>query len=76
MSAKELAEIKELEIFMPPQLDEADLKNIIEKIITELKPEGPKDFGKVMGRVAKETRGRADQTKVSELIKKSLGESL
>jgi len=73
----ELAEKEELELaviqsFLPAQIDEAGIREIIEAAVTETGAASPKDMGKVMKIVSAQTLGRADGKLVSELVKARL----
>jgi len=72
LADKEEGEVKILEKYLPEQMGEAEIEKIILKVIAEVKPTGPQDFGKVMKAVTAEVKGRADGKTVSELIKKKL----
>ena len=73
----ELAEKEELELaviqgFLPTQLDEAGIRQLIEAALAETGAASPKDMGKVMKIVSAQTLGRADGKLVSELVKARL----
>lgn len=69
----ELAQAKVMEDYLPKQLSEDELKEIIKKAITEVGASGPADMGKVMGAANKVVVGRADGKVVSALVKELLG---
>jgi uncharacterized protein YqeY len=69
----ELAQAKVMEDYLPKQLTEDELKDIIKKAITEVGASGPADMGKVMGAANKIVAGRADGKLVSALVKELLG---
>lgn len=69
-------ERKELEIllsYLPAQLSDDQLREIVQKKIKEIGATSPADFGKVMGPVAKETKGKADGNRLSQIVKEELG---
>lgn len=73
----ELADKEELELaviqsFLPAQLDEAGIRQLIEVAVAETGATSPKDMGKVMKIVSAQTLGRADGKLVSELVKARL----
>ncbi|MFA5211511.1 MAG: GatB/YqeY domain-containing protein [Patescibacteria group bacterium] len=70
---KSKKEIEILTVYLPTQMTAEELEQIVKKIITEMKPNGQGDFGRVMGTVMKEVKGRADGTMVQEFVKKYLG---
>lgn len=66
------AEIRVLEEYLPEPLTEAELAGLINEAILATEAKGPKDMGRVMGRLAPRTRGRADGKLVSEEVRKAL----
>lgn len=69
---KERAEKKVLAIYLPEQLDEATVQAIVDEAIIELKPEGMKDMGRVIGAVKARTGNTADGAMIARLVKSSL----
>ena len=69
---KELREAALLEQYLPAQMDDATLKTIIQKVITETGAAGVADTGKVIGAVVKQTQGQADGTRISQLVRELL----
>ena len=69
---KTKAEIKILEEYLPEQLSLEEVNKIIDEIFGEVKPEGPKDMGKVMKEVNVKLKGKTDMKTVSEIIKGKL----
>lgn len=66
-------EIKVLAKYMPVQLTEAELDNLVSQTIQQLNATGLRDMGKVMGALSAKTKGRADGAKVASLVKTKLG---
>jgi len=66
------AEIDVLMKYLPDQLTEEELKEIIGNAIKELKAESMKDMGKVMGAVKPIIKGKADGKMASEIVKAML----
>ena len=69
---RETKHLKVLEQYLPKQMGEEDIEKIVKTKIEELKPEGMKDMGKVMGAVMKEVAGNADGNTVREMVQKCL----
>ena len=65
-------EIEILSAYLPKQLTEEEINNIIDKVFEEVKPSSPKDMGKVMKTVTPLVKGRADMGMVSSIIKNKL----
>ena len=66
------AEIAILEKYLPKQLSDDELAEIIEKIIDETKAESIKDMGKVMASAKEQIGSRATPKRMSEIIKEKL----
>lgn len=71
--AKEQAELKFLQSFMPAQMGEAELRKLVDWAVTEAKAEGPKDMGKVMKLLMPKVQGLADGKLVNQLVKERIG---
>lgn len=72
LAAKEREEMAVIEKFLPKQLDEAELKEIIKTIIAETGASSPADMGKVMGVASKQLAGKADGKVISGIVKELL----
>lgn len=72
LAAKEKFEIEVIGQFLPAQLDEATLNDIIAATITELEANSMKDMGRVMNAIKEKTVGQADPAIISGLVKKAL----
>lgn len=73
LAANETAEAAIIEAYLPQQLTEAELKPIIQGIITQLGATGPQDLGKVMGAASKQLAGQAEGRAISAVVKQLLG---
>lgn len=68
-------EKKELEIissYLPKQMEEGDVRAIVEKAVLDTGAKTMADIGKVMGIVMPAVKGRADGGLVSRIVKESL----
>ena len=72
LAEKESSEIKIIEVYLPPALSEAEVQKFVAEAVAEVGPQGPKDFGKVMGVAMKKAGGRADSSVISSAVKKAL----
>ncbi len=72
LAKKEELEIKILEEFMPQQLAEHEITEIISKVIENSSASNPQDMGKVMGLLKSEFQGNADMGLVSKIVKEKL----
>lgn len=66
-------EIEILSVYLPLQMSDAELSSIVDKAIELTGAKTELDVGKVMGLVMKEAKGKADGTKVREIVSKKLG---
>lgn len=72
LAQKEQANIAVLKDYLPEQLSESELSEIISQAIAQTGASSMKDMGKVMGLVKSQTQGRADMGAVSGKIKELL----
>jgi uncharacterized protein YqeY len=72
LAKKEEEEIAIIEKFLPKQMDEAELKEALKKIIESMGATSPADMGKVMGVATKELAGKADGKTISSAVKELL----
>jgi uncharacterized protein YqeY len=72
LADKEKTELDIIETYLPAQISDAELEEIISNIITKLGATTAKDLGKVMGVAMKELKGKADGKKIQELVKSKL----
>lgn len=69
---KESQELKILQEFLPAQLTDQDLENLVDQIISEQNANNMSDMGKVIGAVMHKIQGKADGSRVSVLVKQKL----
>ena len=69
---RELAEAKVLEAYQPAQMSDEDIAALVAKIAGELGAKGPKDMGKVMGKVMAAVKGQADGNRVKAAVQQHL----
>ena len=69
LAEKEREEISVIEKFLPKQLDETELRTIIQKIIDETGASSPADMGKVMGAANKQLAGKAEGKTIAGIVK-------
>ena len=72
LADNELAEAAEMEEYLPKQLSEAEVEEIVKDIIAETGASSMADMGKVMGLATKKLAGQADGRTVSTIVKKLL----
>ena len=74
---KELAEVEASQAniiseFLPTQLSESELSEIVEKVIEKVGAESMKDMGKVISKVNERVSGQAEGRVIAEIVKKKL----
>lgn len=69
---KERQEAEILKTYLPEQMSEEELKALIDEVIAEVKPEGMKDMGRVIGAVKAKAGNSADGALVAKLVKESI----
>jgi uncharacterized protein YqeY len=65
-------ELEVLEDYMPEQLSEAEIEEIIDDVISEVGATSIRDMGRVMAGVMHQVSGRADGSTVNQLVKEKL----
>ena len=71
-AAAERAEGEVIASYLPAQLSESEIKNLISETISAVGASGPADMGKVMGGLKAKVAGKADGALVSSLVKEAL----
>ena len=74
LEKEELSQIKYLEIYLPKQLSEDEIKEYIRTKINEIDNVSLKDMGRLMGLLMKELSGKADGKIISKILKRKLSE--
>jgi len=69
----EEAEAKLIGGYLPAELSEAQLREIVEQAVRDSGAQSPKDMGRAMGSAMAAVDGRADGGRVSGLVKAALG---
>lgn len=72
LATSELNQIKIISQFLPKQLEESEIVDIVDKIIVDLNASGMKDMGKVMSLASQEMMGKADGKTISSIVKSKL----
>ena len=72
LADKEKQEIEIIKEFLPEQMSDDEISELVSKIISEVGAQDMKDMGKVMGSLKPLISGKADAGVVSQLVKKAL----
>lgn len=72
LAAAEQKEIEILNIYLPAEMSEEEVKKIVAEVIAEMGEVVPSQFGLVMKNVMAKTAGQADGGMVSKVVKEAL----
>ena len=72
LAATEAAEAEIIKEFLPAQLSEAEIRDIVKQIIAAAGNPGASGFGKIMGLASAKTKGAADGALVAKIVKEEL----
>ncbi len=67
-------EMELLKMYLPEQLDEKAINDIIEDAFAKIKPTSSKDIGKIMQDIMPKLKGKADMSFVNKLVRSKLGD--
>lgn len=70
---EEISQLEVISQYLPAQLSEEEIGAAVKQLITENNITGIKEMGKLMGLASKALAGKADNKKVSEIVKQLLG---
>jgi uncharacterized protein len=72
LAAIEAAELEVLQTYLPSQLSDVELEELVTKTVAETGAAGMKDMGKVMNAIMAEYKGRVDGKKLSASVRAKL----
>jgi uncharacterized protein YqeY len=72
LAERELFQLGVINRYLPKQLSEQEIENVIKSIIQQVNAKGPQDMGKVMGTATKTLAGQAEGKIISEIVKRLL----
>ena len=70
--AEESAELAVIETYLPQQMSEEEIRTVAQRVIEEVGATGPRDMGKVMGKLMPQLRGKADGRLVNQVVRNLL----
>ena len=73
LAADEIFQADIIELYLPKQMAESEVRSELQKIIQSIGASSPADMGKVMGAASKHFAGKADNKVVAALVKEILG---
>lgn len=71
-AAKEEAEMKILESYLPAQMGDDEVRKVVKQVISQTGATSKADLGKVMGAVMGQLKGKADGGIVNKVVKELL----
>ena len=72
LADKEMSELEIISAYLPAQLGEDEIGRMVEAAIADVGAKDIKDFGKVMGKIMPQVKGRADGGMVQQIVRKKL----
>ena len=73
LANQEQFEIDLLNTYLPTQMNDAEITAAVKAAIIEINADSMKDMGKVMGYLKPKLAGKADMSKVNQIIRETLG---
>ncbi|HKU18321.1 MAG TPA: GatB/YqeY domain-containing protein [Candidatus Saccharimonadales bacterium] len=68
----ELAEKRVIEAYLPQQLSDDELKQLVDEVATELGATTPQAMGQVIAKVKEKSNGAADGSRIAQAVKERL----
>ena len=72
LAPKEKDQLEVIKQYLPEQLSEDKIREIVEAAVNSTQASSMQDMGKVMGAIKSELQGKADMGLVSQIVKSSL----
>ncbi len=76
LADKENKELSILQKYVPKQMSEDEIRNIIKGVLKDFREVGSSDLGKIIGLTMKDTKGMADGNVVSGIVKEEINKIL
>lgn len=72
LAEKETKELEMLQVYLPQQMSDEEIKNLVKEAINQTGAKTAQDMGKVMGFLMPKIKGKADGAMISKIVKESL----
>ena len=72
LAKDEIIQLEYLEVYLPEQMGEEEVRKIVQEVISQLGASSPSDMGKCMGPLMGRLNGKADGKLISQLVKEEL----
>jgi len=72
LADREKAELEIIQRYLPEQMGQQEIESAIDDVISSMGEVTKKDFGKIMGRLMSDLKGKADGAQVKSILQKKL----
>lgn len=72
LANKEQKELEILQIYLPAQMSEEEIRNLVQEAIAQTKASSIQDMGKIMSVLMPKIKGKADGSLVSKIVREKL----
>ena len=72
LAASEKQELEIIESYLPDQMSEKEIRDLVKETIDSVGASGPSDMGKVMGAIMPKVKGKADGNTVNRVVSEQL----
>ena len=72
LAEKEKKELEMLSSYLPAQMGEEEIRILVKEAISQTGASSPQDMGKIMGALMPKTKGKADGSTVSTIVREEL----
>ena len=72
LAKDEITELEYLEVYLPEQMSEDEVREIVKDVIAKVGASSPADIGKCMGPLMGKLNGKADGKLISQLVREEL----
>ncbi len=73
LAKQEEQEVEIIKAYLPEQMSDKELEDIVGEAIKQTGATSMADMGKLMGAVIAKTQGKADNSKIAQIVKEKLG---
>ena len=70
--AQEEAELAIVEEYLPPQMSDEEVSQVVDEVIASVGATSAKEMGKVMDKAMQQLKGKADGNRIQEMVKAKL----
>lgn len=72
LADKEKYELDIIQSYLPKQMDEAEIRALVNQVVHNLGASDPSQMGKVMGALMPQVKGKADGSLVNKIVREAL----